>query len=596
MTQSEITQQYDEALPRPVRRRRLGWRWTLAVLAILAGAVGARWLLRTPEISVAQPVMREVVQTLTVTGSVRGAQESALSPELAGLLMVLRVEEGDRVQAGQELARISSAVLNAEQAQAVAAVRSMEAQLNQARADTRVVNAQRTQARAEVSGAEREAAARLAQAQARLRELEAGGTPESRHETEAAVREVEIRVAQAKRDLARAITLAEANATATAAVAQARAAQREAEAGVARANSLLASAQRELTRAEDLFAQGAIARARLDAARTAMETAREDVRSAVARKEQTDVEVARQQQVLAASREADVERARTELAMASEALLAAQVRLRTVSSPARAELIAQQQSAVQAAAAALATARQAGVARIETVDRTPTGEREAVARRRLEEAQRALDTVLTRVHTTEIRAPYAGNITDVLARPGMSVGPSQPLVRLAEMRAPEVVIDVDERDVIRVAVGQMATLVAEADPDRPVQARVTRIGARADTQRGVVSITLRPTEPATWLRSGMTVDATLVLAAATQQLVIPTSAVRRQQDAATVLVVEKGHVTTRQVTLGASAAGGTVVMAGLTDEAMVVVEPAETRVSAKVKPVLRVDGAETKER
>ena len=552
--------------------------------------------MRTPEITVAQPVMREVVQTLTVTGSVRGAQESVLSPELAGLLMILRVEEGDRVQAGQALARISSAVLNAEQAQAVAAVRSAEALLNQARADTRVVNAQRTQARAEVSGAEREAAARLDQAQARLRELEAGGTPESRHEAEAAVREVEARVAQAKRDVARATTLADADATAAAAVAQAKAAQREAEASVARANSLLASAQRELTRAEELFAQGAIARARLDAARTAMETAREDVRSAVARKEQADVEVARQQQVLIASREADVERARTELTMASEALLAAQARLRTVTSPARAELIAQQQSAVRAAAAALATARQAGGTRIETIDRTPTGEREAVARRRLEEAQRALDTVLTRVHTTEIRAPYAGIITEVLARPGMAVGPSQPLVRLAEMRSLEVVIDVDERDVIRVAVGQMATLVAEADQNRPVQARVTRIGARADTQRGVVPITLRPTEPAAWLRSGMTVDATLVLAAATQQLVIPTSAVRRQQDASTVLVVEKGRVISRQVTVGASVAGGTVVMTGLSDDAMVVVEPAETRVGAKVKSVLRVDGAEPEER
>lgn len=552
--------------------------------------------MRAPEVTVTHPEMRKVAQTLTVTGAVRGAQESTISPELAGLLMVLRVEEGDRVQAGQALARISSAVLNAEQAQAVAAVRSAEAQLNQARADTRVVNAQQTQARAEVSGAEREAAARLAQAQARLRELEAGGTPESHQEAEAAVREVEARVAQAKRDVARATTLAEADATAAAAVAQARAAQREAEASVARANSLQASAQRELTRAEDLFAQGAIARARLDAARTAMETAREDVRSAVARKEQADVEAARQQQLLTASREADVERARTELSMASEALLAAQARLRTVTSPARAELIAQQQSAVQAAAAALATARQAGDARIQTVGRTPTGEREAVAQRHLEEAQRALETVLTRVRTTEICAPYAGIITDVLARPGMFVGPSQPLVRLAEMRIPEVVIDVDERDIIRVAVGQNATLLAEADPDRPIQARVTRIGARADTQRGVVPITLRPTEPATWLRSGMTVDATLVLAAATQQLVIPTSALRRQQDATTVLVVEKGRVISRQVTVGASAAGGTAVMTGLSVDAMVVVEPAETRVGAKVKPVLQVDGAATKER
>jgi HlyD family secretion protein len=301
-------------------------------------------------------------------------------------------------------------------------------------------------------------------------------------------------------------------------------------------------------------------------------------------------------QVLAASQEVDVEHSRTELAMAGEALQTAQARLRTVSSPARSEILAQQHSAVRAAMAVLATARQAGSARIATLDRTPTVEREAVAQRHLVEAQRALDTVLTRVQTTVISAPYTGVITEVLARPGMAVGPTQPVVRLAEMRTPEVVIDVDERDLVRVAVGQRATLLAEADPTRPVAARVARIGAHADTQRGVVPITLQPTEPAPWLRSGMTVDATLVLAENTRLLVVPTSAVRRQGDAASVLVVEHSRVISRQVTLGPGEAGNTVVMTGLDVDMLVVVEPAETRAGAKVKPVPRVASEGTGER
>ncbi len=586
----------DTALPQPTRRKRIAFGWAIGVLSmLLVGIFVVLLFSRRPEITVVHPAMNDVLQTLTVTGAVRGAQESALTPETAGLLIALLVEEGDQVNIGQVLARVSATVLNAEQEQAVATLRSAEALLTQALADTRVVDAQRFQARAEVNGAEREAAARLNQAKARLRELQAGGTRENRAEAAAAVREAEARVAQATRELAHATTLAGADATAAFAVAQARAAQQGAEADVARFNILLVNAERELKRTEELFAQGAIAQVRVDSAKMFMETAREDARSAVARKVRADVEVIRQVQLLSTTREADVERARTELTMAGEALQAAKARLQTVESPARTELIEQQQSAINAAEAAVVTARKAGNARISTLDRTPTKEREVVAQRRVIEAQRALDTVLVRMRTTEIRAPYAGIITEVLARPGMTVGPSQPLLRLAEMRTPEIVIDVDERDITQVAVGQVATLLAEVNPKIPVKARVTRIGVRADTQRGVVPIILRPTETATWLRSGMTVDATIVLAEETRRMVVPTSAVRRQGDAATVMVVINGRVTSRQVTLGAGAAGNTVVLTGLSIDDLVVVEPAETRIGAKVKPVQQNNDTTAKE-
>ena len=162
----------------------------------------------------------------------------------------------------------------------------------------------------------------------------------------------------------------------------------------------------------------------------------------------------------------------------------------------------------------------------------------------------------------------------------------QPLLRLADMREAEIVIDVDERDLARVAVGQIATLLLEADPNRPVKAHVTRIGARADTPRGVVQVTLLPSEPASWLRSGMTVDATLVVAKQARMLVIPTSAVRRQDDETTVLVVEKGRALERLITLGTGETGSAVVISGLSEDDIVVTEPAETRVGTKVKPVL----------
>ncbi|WP_373049146.1 efflux RND transporter periplasmic adaptor subunit [Vulgatibacter sp.] len=164
---------------RPRRRRLVG----LLVLLLLAGAVIA-WLLgRPPAVSVvevreARP--GEAVTELTASGYVAAKRRSIIAPQIPGRLVEVLVEEGERVEEGQVIARLDSAgadvgVLQA-RAQANAALgelRNAEAQLRKAirdreRAETLAASgaaAQATAQDARTSAEAAEAAVNAARAQ-----------------------------------------------------------------------------------------------------------------------------------------------------------------------------------------------------------------------------------------------------------------------------------------------------------------------------------------------------------------------------------------------------------------------------------------------
>jgi len=557
------------------------WWWVAIPVAVAAIVVVNRS--RPPTVEVVRPRSVPVVQTITLSGRVAGLQESAVAPEAAGVLAELLVEDGDRVERGSLLGRVSTDVASAQLMQAIAAVETAQAQLKQAQADAGIVPSQLKQAEAEAGGAIREAEERLRRAELLLEELRAGGTDEQRRQARAAVDQARNRADQARRELQRADRLADVDATARSALDRALADIDEARARVQKAIALKDDADADVARTGRLLSQDAIAKVDYDKTVTAQRAAREEVNGAEAALRRAEVEAARQEELLSSTRRTEVERAQTELAVAERALESAQARLDELTMPARAETIARQQAEVRAATAALRAAKAGGAARVETVRKTPSAERIALARSRLDEAVASRDAALARLATSDLTAPFTGVITEILSRPGTLVGPSQPVLRITEMLIPEVLVDVDERDLAKIAVGQPAILVTDVYPDRSIDAEVVQIAPRADPQRGVVSVTLHPLQEVSWLRSGMTTDATIVTAPRSTELVIPTSAISRADDGVYVYVVDGGVVRQVEIEIGHSRKEGTVVLSGISDSSDVVVLPLKTKVDQKVR-------------
>ena len=136
----------NEIQRRKNRRIRRSW---LAVVTAVPAALGVAWaaLERGPDSGLSAPVQARVLTVLTrtlvaetgyqvprlFTGQVEAARSSAVGFELDGLVAGIAVEEGDRVTAGQVLATLDSARLQARRAELAAALESASARLALAR-------------------------------------------------------------------------------------------------------------------------------------------------------------------------------------------------------------------------------------------------------------------------------------------------------------------------------------------------------------------------------------------------------------------------------------------------------------------------------
>jgi HlyD family secretion protein len=81
---------------------------------------------------------------------------------------------------------------------------------------------------------------------------------------------------------------------------------------------------------------------------------------------------------------------------------------------------------------------------------------------------------------TEIRALQEGEVLQIKVRPGENYSPTsaEPLVIMGDTRTLKIRLDIDERDISKIAMGAVATITADAFPGRNFTGKVTEIGKR----------------------------------------------------------------------------------------------------------------------
>jgi HlyD family secretion protein len=283
--------------PRDHRRARSWQKWLIRLgLLLLIGLLIGFFVWRrqrAPVVTLIQPRLTQITETIASSGRVGGATETLVGAQATGIVEQLYVQEGDRVAAGQRLAILKNDVAEAQIAQAEQAVQTARAQLaqtargplrseveaaaeqvHQAQAQVAQQQAAITQARQSVAQAraqlnqliaERDLAAR---ALARTRTLAEGGLlAQSEHEQA----QTNLRVA-AERVIAQqqAIRLAQAN------VQQAQAAFNAAQANLRAQQAQLRTVESG-ARAEDVQ----VARQRLREAEQSLRVARQQAANAV---------------------------------------------------------------------------------------------------------------------------------------------------------------------------------------------------------------------------------------------------------------------------------------------------------------------------
>lgn len=169
---------------------------------------------------------------------------------------------------------------------------------------------------------------------------------------------------------------------------------------------------------------------------------------------------------------------------------------------------------------------------------------------------------------TALTAPANGTIIRRDGEIGQYIPVGQPVFYLSCCAPLRVTAEVDEEDIPRVHVGQPVVLRADALPGRTFDGTVSEITPKGDPVARSYRVRVRVPDSA-GLQVGMTMDANLVVSERANALLVPTSAVR---DAAVWTVVD-GRLRQRPLRVGVAGPARTEVLAGLDDDAVVVVAP-----------------------
>jgi multidrug resistance efflux pump len=493
------------------------------------------------------------------------AEDVVITAEVAGRVQELLVEEGQEVTAGQVLARLDRALLEAQRDQARAAVAVADANLALLRAGTRPEDIAAAQAQVDAAQAARDgAAAALANAQKMLENpqelqaqvvqaqaardaaqrnlalLRAGARPEDLAAAESALEQARIN-AQATRD-----RLSLAKTSAEGQMRQAADALTQAQARYAQAKSnweyvqetgrdpIAPSVTNPQTgkktdndvsdgQREAYYAQFVQTEAALRQAETAVQQAVAAADSA-RQAEVTGVQAADSQIAAAEAALAKLRNGATKenLAVAQTALDSAQralaVAVATRDNPLQLHAAADGAKAqVDAAEAQLAQAQ----ARLEAAQGGARAEQIQAAEAQLAQARAAEHQLDVQLAKTELKAPRAGLVLTRAIHEGEQAAPGAALMTIGSLDSVRLTLYISETDIGRVRQGQQVDVSVDSFPGRAFKGTVSFIAQEAQfTPRNVQTKDERATtvfavrvdlpNPDHALKPGMPADATII--------------------------------------------------------------------------------------
>jgi HlyD family secretion protein len=207
---------------------------------------------------------------------------------------------------------------------------------------------------------------------------------------------------------------------------------------------------------------------------------------------------------------------------------------------------------------------QLSAAKLQVRSNSPAGSEFAVAQTALEQAQASLGVAQAKLDDTVIRAPVDGILIARAVEPGNVVQPGKELMALAPAGETQVVVQIDEKNLAQLRVGQKALGSADAYPREHFTAELVYINPGIDALRGAVEVKLRVPDPPAYLRQDMTVSVDIEVARSAGAVVVPADAVRDANGAQPwVLAADGGRATRRAVKLGLKGDGRMEVLEGV---------------------------------
>jgi HlyD family secretion protein len=245
------------------------------------------------------------------------------------------------------------------------------------------------------------------------------------------------------------------------------------------------------------------------------------------------------------------------------------------------------QAVLDEAVKALDIARaQVRTAQLQVYTASPGGSDHVLAQTQLRQAEAALATARSRLAYADILAPRDGVLITRSVERGAVVQPGRALLVLAPSGDMQLVLQIDEKNLGLLRLGETALASADAFPDQRFPARLTYINPAVDITRASVEVKLTVTEPPPYLRQDMTVSVDIETERRPGALVVPARTVHEPAGPAPwVLVYRDGRVHEQRVKVGLRGGESVEILDGLAAGEQVVPVGAGVRAGQRIRPV-----------
>ncbi len=514
--------------------------WILLCIGIVVVGllVWKPWVPKQDEtiIKTAKAEMGSVIATVSANGVLQPLRTVQLKSNVGGQVTALLVDEGDRVQQGQLIARIDPTDTQTAYDQSMADMAASLSRVGQAKEQLSMSSIQSqtqiTNAREALSSAKSQLQVAIEQAKIQ---------PQL---TQASIKRAESAYASAlaSHEQMKSATIPQALINAKSSYDQAIASAKTAEHDLRRQEALLDKGFVAKSVVDNAIERNTVAQAQLSSAQRKLDTiqteTKQDLLTSEARVTQADED------------------------LKSAKLNAVQIRVKQQDLQAARANVKQAEASLKNA---LAQTKQTNIRKGDIIQ----------ANAQVERSKASLDNSRIQLGYTTVVAPSSGVVTAKYVETGSIVtagrssfsgsGSGVGIVDIADVSRMFALVNVDETDIAAIHVGQNVMITVEAYSKRPIPGRVTKIAPQSVSSQSVtiIPVTVELSKTDMRYKPGMNVTCDFVVNEAKNVLTVPNEAVKEGRRSSTVTVMLNGKQVERKVVTGLTGTETTEIKSGL---------------------------------
>lgn len=193
-----------------------------------------------------------------------------------------------------------------------------------------------------------------------------------------------------------------------------------------------------------------------------------------------------------------------------------------------------------------------------------------VNKAQVESAQATIKLYQAQLENYKIVAPMDGVISKKFLYNGSLVTQNTPILTLSKNQKPDLVMNVPEREINKVKIGQNVQIKEHSEKEKTFNAKVKAINPMVDNTSHLV--TVRATGDKNNIKLGVILDCTILTEEKTNTMILPSDAIIRKDDKNLVYTVKNKKAVLNEVEIGLQNTEEIEVLSGLNEKDQVVLK------------------------